>query len=454
MQIIVFKNFSKRTNSTKQPADNTGTTINVELKANTSVEKPTFILSKDNDFLGINYIKAFGNYYKVDDTIILDNNRVEIPCTHDYLATYKSAVQNTNALILYAKDGDSTLIDNRIPLKTTPTITTQTASFRSDLVRSTPQNFTYMLTVVGENGCNTYATTLAGLQNIMPNIDNEWAQLVNKDSIEDTIFSVGKQIIGSGSVSQNIRDVRAIPFSALVGDIVTSIKIGYYTASMVGSKLTQATKLSVETTTINIPWQFNDWRDRLGNIYLYIPFIGNLSYPASELYGQTSISVTSSLWRPTGDLSVEVKCGDGSAILGTYGASTGSPVPLGSNNMSLGNIINGISQGAVAGFTGNMGMFANGVVNAVTPNHQSVGGIGNSSAVGIDLSMKCVVVNNDTVALPSTYASIHGYPYGKIGRVGSFTGFVQTQNASVNIAGRTDDSIRLNALLDAGIYIE
>ena len=42
MELILYKNFSKRINSTKQPSG--GTSATVKLKAGTSVENPIFLI--------------------------------------------------------------------------------------------------------------------------------------------------------------------------------------------------------------------------------------------------------------------------------------------------------------------------------------------------------------------------------------------------------------------------
>lgn len=452
MQIEIYKNFSKRKNSTKRPNVSTAELINAELKADTNIENPSFILAR-NDF-EINYIKAMGNYYFVDNIIILNNNRCEYICTMDDLATHKTEILSNKVYVMYATNGDDSLVDNRIQRVSEPTINTNTVSFRSDLVRSTPQVFTYMVTVVGINGCYTYATTYNQLAGLMPNIDTEWSQFVSAESPEDAIFSVGKQIIGSGSISENIRDVRAIPFSALVGDMVSTIKIGYYTAPMVGTRLRHSDKLATETKEINIPWAFSDWRNLNSTIYLYIPFVGTVSYPAHELYGQTKLNVTSCLYRPTGEFTVIVKTGDEKEILGTYGANTGSPIPMGNNQMSTASIVNNITSGIASGLKKDyLGAIQSGI-DALKPNHMSIGGIGNTAGVGLDVYLKCTVVVNDTVDAPGTYKSIQGVPLGKVVTLSTLSGFVQTQNASVNIAGRDSERNAINQALNSGIYIE
>ena len=60
MQLLLFKNFSKRRNSTKQVDDSTGIVTDVVLKQGTSIESPVFLIQGVD--LEVNYVK-FNNHY-------------------------------------------------------------------------------------------------------------------------------------------------------------------------------------------------------------------------------------------------------------------------------------------------------------------------------------------------------------------------------------------------------
>ena len=96
MKIKYWTSFSKRKNSTKQPSG--GTELEVTLRKPCRMETPVFILDNASAF-DIDYVEAFGHYYYVTDKIHLDNNRVQVECTQDVLATYKSSIGATTALI-------------------------------------------------------------------------------------------------------------------------------------------------------------------------------------------------------------------------------------------------------------------------------------------------------------------------------------------------------------------
>ena len=65
--ILKLYNFSKKANSTKVPASDTATELNVALKENVSLYSPSFILSTEpNQF----------NYCQLDDKYYFPNARI------------------------------------------------------------------------------------------------------------------------------------------------------------------------------------------------------------------------------------------------------------------------------------------------------------------------------------------------------------------------------------------
>lgn len=97
MNLILYKNFSKKKNSTKQPAANTGTTYNVVMKQGTSLINPTFLI--DGIDLAYTYAQFNNRFYFIDDITIGNNKIYEISCSIDYLATYKSEIGNYTAYV-------------------------------------------------------------------------------------------------------------------------------------------------------------------------------------------------------------------------------------------------------------------------------------------------------------------------------------------------------------------
>ena len=118
MNIKVWTDFSKRENSTKQPAG--GTTIDVHLKGPCSLHNPIFILS--NPIGKYTYVEAFGEYYFVDDVVNLNDSMCEVHCRKDPMATYKTAIGNTTAFVMYDGSTNTNIQDTRLANVFAPTI--------------------------------------------------------------------------------------------------------------------------------------------------------------------------------------------------------------------------------------------------------------------------------------------------------------------------------------------
>ena len=110
-----FYTFSKRKNSTLQPTG-TGTQIDVNLKSGTSLLSPTFLLNISGRPT-YNYVSFEGRYYFITDIISVRNDLWEIQCTVDALASWKTDIGSTAAVILYATGGSNDIIDQRIGIK-------------------------------------------------------------------------------------------------------------------------------------------------------------------------------------------------------------------------------------------------------------------------------------------------------------------------------------------------
>ena len=76
MQLLLFKNFSKRRNSTKQVDDSTGIVTDVVLKQGTSIESPVFLIQGID--LDVNYAKFNNHYFYVDDIVVGNNKFVNL----------------------------------------------------------------------------------------------------------------------------------------------------------------------------------------------------------------------------------------------------------------------------------------------------------------------------------------------------------------------------------------
>lgn len=106
-----FTGFSKKPNSTKQPAG-TGTTISAVFKEGTSVLNPHFIIKNFNT--SYNYIKWGSRCYFVDDIIMLSNNMAEYVCRTDVLATFKASIGSSTQYVLRAASASDPYVQDTL----------------------------------------------------------------------------------------------------------------------------------------------------------------------------------------------------------------------------------------------------------------------------------------------------------------------------------------------------
>ena len=113
---ITLYQFSKRQNSTKQPTNSIShIDVTVFLKEPCDEFKPVFQLDAQYDTY--NYLKWGTRYYWITSKTYITSDIIEIHCTKDLLATYKTAIGASSEYILRSShSSDGTIIDNLYPI--------------------------------------------------------------------------------------------------------------------------------------------------------------------------------------------------------------------------------------------------------------------------------------------------------------------------------------------------
>ena len=452
MNITVWSNFSKRINETLQPGG--GQSIDVKLKDNCSIENPVFLLATGGGMPDYTYAEAFGHYYFVSDIVSVNASMAEMHCKQDSLATYKGEIGATDAFILYDTTANTEIPDTRLASKATPSIRSNSALFFSNF----SLQGTVVCTVAGEEQSTTYAISPVQVHNLIPNAKAQIESLFPakgadiNDTFFDTVIAAVVQIISSGNLASNIQDVRWLPFT-ISGGTPEVIKNGQYVTGIGAEPISfQASRVVTDTVTVSIPWQFTDWRNTepYTQVYVKIPFVGFVNIPASTLKGKTSLSLFSSLDKITGDMAMELRAGGD--IIATYGASTAAKIALGNSSQNLGNIVNSILQAGGAALRADVsGIFSN-MVQAYQPLTMSVGGISSAAAVGLGGQFEVLTVCHDTTVEPSSVSAAMGTPAMAVKTIGSLSGYVQCQNASVRGNMRAEDRSEINGYLNSGFF--
>ena len=474
---IYFGRFAKRKNSTLQPAESVFTeTLPVVLKDGTSDRSPVFLLNYPNAEFDYNYCRWGSWYYFVDDITYQRNNLVQVSCTMDVLATFKSEILRTRAFVAYSSvSGGAWLPDRRIPVKADCTV--QRATATPDFWRN---DGSYILSVIGQNGAVTYLVSVGNLKALINNISTANTTLLQAvEALDFTTVENGLKSLASGLVQTGlagngyenapscIRSCHWVPFNSQ-GAINGSqeIYLGSYatgvTASTVGARPVTG------SVSVSIPWQYSDWRRAYcEDLYLYLPLVGIVHLSSDSLTQASSITVNYSFTVTDGVIAYEVV--SGGEIVGTFGGSCQSSYPIGVNQKaSMGDVaqslIGGIGNTVTGALTGGSPILsavtgavttAYDVANTSLTTHPScIGGIGGGAGSGISHTIVCYSVAHSTSCEPSEMSSVMGVPTMKPLTLTNCTGYTECINAHAAITASGDIINAIDSFLNSGFFIE
>ena len=468
MATLTYYTFAKRHKSTKQPTS--GSQIDVQLKDGVSITNPVFLLNFSG-FPTFNYCQYEGRYYFVTDVRQIRNNLFEVDCEEDYLASWKTDIGSTNAMILYATGGSSSIVDNRIPV-TSPVYTSQESSAITGITITDGNQGTIILSITGTGSFGNYVMQNSTLIfELMRDMDN-WVQYMITDPV--TGF---QQLCGSGQAPDNLKGAIALPIlaSSMTSGQLEDLYLGNYPCvdyndhPIKGYRITDP--LATGSCTITIPWRFTDWRRHspYTTLYLYLPLIGTIQLPNDELIGESSITVLYSINITSGDVAVEVRATTSNKIITTASGNCAMATPYGSANISSAKVasavvtgVAGVAAAALAPTTGGatLALFsgltasAGQMIGALHGETRGGGGLSGGACHGLTKLCVLTSVSKELTDSQANLDPLIGKPVMKKAAVNTYTGFVQTDG--FQIEGNMNNSERevINSLLDGGIYYE
>lgn len=466
----LFFNFSKRRNSTKVPVDSTGTSFDVLLKNPTSFEAPTFRINADT--FSFNYAKFNGAYYFVEDVTAVRNDLYDVTLSKDVLATYRNQIFATRAYVLYDNVGNSEIVDNRLAIETSRTVQSNSVAFPA-----VSSDGIYVISVVGQQSTASWRLNYGDTPAVIE-FSTIFSEAYDAVSIYDSddelqIIDVLKNIkknvtralsfnLSNGSAIDAVRACVWLPFRPIITGASGQIWLGNYNTAVNATKITEPI-VQLPQTVVNIPWQFNDWRRNAPytQVYLYVPFIGVINLPASQLTGASAITIQASLNVISGDLSINVN--NDQQVLGSYGANVAMPVPIGNSNLTQRQLVNTIVSGAAGALSAALGIGAgaaalSGVAMAAASQiggvPTSVGGLSSGSAAGLSTNIICFTSCHDTNVAPASVAAAIGLPAFAVKQIGTLSGYVQTHEFSLDAQAIAPDLESVNTMMNGGVFIE
>ena len=442
---VRFYSFSKRNKSTKQP---TGDYLEKELqlKDATSVINPVFLVQTFSP-LSYNYayVVEWERYYFITDVKNV-TNMWEIAMVEDILASFKAEIGTTSASILYATGATGNIVDPRIPVK-------------ADVLRDSTQATITDLTFLTQGGPIIIGIT--GKGSFGPYLMQSPTQIREMlDGVDGVVVTFGdlkdwaKQQAYGDSAAQCLRSAFTLPFTINAGDVSSGtaedLVLGNYPCldgngnPIKGYHITKP--IIVKHGTITIPWISNDWKrvSAYSTVELYIPLVGMITIPATEVKDDSTLSIDLSINVTSGDIAVLVKGGTTGKIVANGSGNCALPTAYGSTGIDTGKQNQAIATGIGA------------VVSLAAAAYSGGASIALKAASGLAMAGSAgMMLQKDLTVSQADMNLILGKPVMAVHTVGTYSGFVQTdgfQFQSTKAYSSEKDTI--NEMLDAGIYYE
>ena len=302
-----------------------------------------------------------------------------------------------------------------------------------------------------------YVLDLADLTNLSQFLWN------SEESVYNSIIK-GLALCGNKPLDAII-SLRLYPFNILsyCESVDNNLQIGRVTVDTIqtSKRLTKITP-HIHVGSKFISRYYGDYKDYspYTSLTLYLPYYGNLEIDTNSVMGKAlNIDMIFDIYTGTATYILSVN----GNIIKLVDCNIGFDIPITSTDYSTvtSSIFNGIMQtsvgiGSIA--SGNLiglGAVTSGINNLVSA--QASGGYQTSarpkSLISLMLCQYPYIIRTYTpYNEPTNYNIQHGYPYNKTNTISSLKGYMEIENANLNISNATDSEITtLRELLKSGI---
>lgn len=465
MTIEYWTNFSKKRNSTKQPAAS-GTQVTVNLKEGTSIEKPSFLLT--GDLFDCSYVKAFNHYYFVEDITSVRNGLTEISCSMDPMATFKSTIGSYEAFVERAEsyynqwipDPACTILPYRqIDKNTIASGLDTTGCFALSCLNTKGS---------GAGFTTTYLMNTTNLQALAAYCNTDWGSLIT-----DPLAIVEWMQAVFLKTSNSIIDCIWLPVayssvSSLANVSYENVEIGVdavsncYGYRMTGVNIKNFSIIGLSFPTAQHSGDFRRFAPY--TVYkLYVPGYGMLDVADQDF--PLGIQIEMDIDMATGDTMVYIQ--SGTDLVASVHYNLGVSCPVGKVGSDVTGTAVGIIQSRAnivsADIPGNRyadvsrleaaasGVNAFSTFAGVTPSVS--GSKGGRAFINNGLAYEITMWSHNTI-VPSDYGPTHGYMLMETKTISSLSGYIKCNNASISISGMAAERDAINSFLNNGFYYE
>lgn len=464
MELILYSNFLKRKNSTKQPTG--GVVYDVKTKQGCSIERPVFLIDGVN--LAVNYAKWNNAYYFIDDIILSLNNIYELHCSMDVLATYKSAIGGYTTYIERSESAIDDMIND--PLLSAKQEILALHQVRAGRPFPATTTGCFVVEVMNDEGIVLYACTSLEPFKIICQPSTYSAQ-----NIIDWIDS---KISQAFDLDVYVGSVKWMPLNpASIGTLTNTLKVGPIELTDAGFSLYQVNQTHIVSAahdlTLPANLNYSDWRmcnPRFTTYDIYLPGVGQVRLDSNMLGSMikhsNTFGIRSDLDCVSGEVAYQLECNVSGVVnvFDRYYGNMSVNVPIGKSVSDLGETaktsittIGGMAgAGAMAG--GGYGAAAGAIVggisvidNIFTPRIQMTGGGGNKASLLAHQQYEFLVTEYASKDYPTYNA---GRPLCEYRQISSLSGYIKCGGASLDSIACGPEKDEINNLLNSGFYYE
>ena len=454
MELLLFKTFKKRTDSTKLvDITKPDKVCDVYLKQDTVYTRPVFTIESDEyPVYTYAYLAPLKMFYFVTSRKQQNVGYWEISLRLDSLATVRDDIAAYNCFVERCADSryfNPNILDDAVSVE-------DMVSQVSTAVTSSPLgSLGLIVRILGAGstgGIGTFYTTLPRFASIFPNL---FADIDDGTTVGDIPELL--QVLVSDP-SQYILGVYTTPIAGSTYNSNGSDEIVYLGGHKSDVTMTRvnATSVEVREVTLSKPASiYSDFRKTDGafsQYYLYIPTIGTVTLSSDLMDTTLSISMSADLL--AGDLFFALK--SNGSVVATYQSNCYSPMAMGGVN-TAGGIISGAFQAAMSagslagGNVGAVGGIVQGIKSAMAPAPSILGTQGGTGCVQNYRDFVITCVQKVSAEFPTTQV---GRPCCKNLTLGSLSGFIKCGAPSIELAAESDVIDEVNNYLANGFYFE